>query len=390
MSRRLLIGAGLATLAAAGAVIALLGREVPTTSNARSEQPSGIVRHMILEEAELESGAPYALMLHPLATGGDLRVVTDQNVLRAAQSTAFYTDKPGEATKMMLLSILFLSPPGNPPDNSFATLIRGKEEIRRFTCYPLYCNGSTGKDEPHSRDLAGLLQASRPVEFVTESFALPEKTRAAHFRALKKDNIVLIEPPSLPPPGWINFPARVRLDLPPVLLDTDESGTEAISPFDEAEYRARFTAAFTHAYPESDAFRLGSISFTTYYTPQYGWPVVSEEFDGYLYDEQDELRGIDRIMVIEPRLSIDLTPRLAETLLGPDPFTHLPDFTRKPETLEPRLDALAEEVLGRPCPGCFKIELPVATVDTIKVTRTEPPIYTLSYYRIADDEPSAQ
>lgn len=390
MSRHRLISTGLALLGLAALAYSAMGGNPPALPKTGSEPPSGTDRHMILAGAELDSGAPYALMLHPLATGGDLRAVTDQGALRKAQPKAFYIDKTGAAETRLHVQTPVLRSPVGAQDSSFATLIRVKEEIRRFTCHTLPCNGKTNEDAPPIRDLAGLVEASRPITLITESFALPEKARAAHFRALRDDSIVLIEPPNLPPPGRVSFPARVRLDLPPVLLDTDETGTRPLPPFDEAEYRARFVAAFTHAYPETDAYRLGEISFTHYSTPRLGWPVVSDEFEGYLLDEQDELRGINRIIMLEPRLTIDLTPRLTKALLGPDPFEHLPDFSREPETLEPRLDALAEEVLGRPCPGCFRIELPVGEVDAIKVTRSEPPTYTLSYYRIADHEPSAQ
>lgn len=396
MSKRGLIAAGAVALALGAVVTLSLGGgtsdAVRGDPSAPSEKdPSGVVRHMILQDADLENGPDYALMLHPLATGGDWRVVTDQTALRAAQPTAYYTDKPGETMKLLLLSILFMSPPGNPPDGRFATLIRGKEEVKSFTCAPVFCtSGEIGGDARHQRDLAGLLEASKPVELITERFAHPDKVRAAHFKALRDESIVLIEPAELPPPGTIMYPARVRLDLPAVLLDTDESGNTPLTPFDEAEYRARFVAAFTHAYPETDAYRLGPIDFSYIYPPQTGWPVVSDAFEGYLYDEQEHLRGIDRIMVVKPYLLVDLTPRLADALMGPDPFSRMPDFAREPETLAPRLDALAEEVLSRPCPGCFKIELPVKTVDAIRVTRSKPPTFTLSYFRIADDEPSAQ
>ena len=340
------------------------------------------IRKALVDGLDLrEDGNGYALILHPMATGGDIRVVTDTNTLRAAQGKAYYTDDPGEQAKVLLLSVLFLSPPGMPPNSQFASVVQNKEVVEHFRCYPAFCNGTYEGDPPHTRNLAGLLEASEPVEQVTDFFRNPEDARAAHFRALGDPSIVQIDPPDLPPPNRVVYPNRLILSLPPVLLETDDTGQEPLEPFDKADFTARFTAAFAHAYPQTEAYRLGKMHLSTSYPPLYGWPIVSDQLDGYLRDDAGELRGIKRLMMIVPSIAIELTPALAETLQAPDPFDAMPAYTREPDSLSAQLDALAEEVLGTPCPDCFKIELPVATVEDIHVRPVDPIDYTLSYLR---------
>ncbi len=171
------------------------------------------------------------------------------------------------------------------------------------------------------------------------------------------------------------------LSLPPVLLDTDETGQETLEPFDEADFTARFTAAFAHAYPETEAYRLGEMRFSTTYPPLYGWQVVSDQHEGYLRDNTGELLGIKHLLMIEPSIAIELTPAMAETLQEPDSFDAMPAFAREPNNLSGWLDALAVEALGIPCPDCFKIELPVATVERIHIRPVDPIDYTLTYLR---------
>ncbi|MFK7939428.1 MAG: hypothetical protein AB8B82_08620 [Roseovarius sp.] len=388
MFKRALILAGVVLAAVAFASFKDFGSTGSTAEaekSSTSDQPKGIKRHAFLNGLDLgEDGNGHALILHGLATDGDVRAITDPDALRAAQGKAYYTDNPREQGKMLILSLLFLSPAGMPPDSQFATVVRNKEVVEHFRCYVPFCSGSQQFDPPHERDLAGLLEASQPVERLIEKSLKPEDIRAFHFKALRDDRIVQIDPPDLPPPNTVIFPKRIRLSLPPVLLETGEFGEEPLVPFDEDDYRARFTAAFEHAYPQTEAYRLGKIGFSTSYPPLYGWPVVSDEFDGYLRDDKDELRGIKRLMMKQPYLSISLSETMAANLMAPDAFAAMPEFAREPDGLSDQLDALALEVLGRPCPDCFKIELPVDTVDVIKPREVAPTEYYLSYLRIMD------
>ncbi len=341
-------------------------------------------RHAFLQDLNLENDADrYALLLHPLATGDGVRAVTDAGALMAAQPRAFYTDNPGAALRRTLLSIVFLSPPGMPPSNRFVTVVKDKETETEFTCYAAYCNGTTDLTPRHERDLAGLLEASQPVEYVQDSFAHHDKARAAHFRLLKNPDVVLIDPPNLPAPGTLVFPHRVILNLPAILLETDATGETPVTPFDQQDLEARFRAAFTHAYPKTDEYRLGAMNVTTYFPPERGWPVVSDQIEGYLQGADGVHTGLDRLMVIEPSIAVELHAPMQEALLGPDAFALMPEFLPpEPPSVADRLSQLAAVHLGGPCPDCFKIELPVATVDGIRVDKVKPIPFILSYYRI--------
>lgn len=346
-------------------------------------QTTAIKHHAFLDDIDLgETGNGYAVLLHPMATGGDPRAVVDVAALKRAQGKAFYMDATGEQLKTTLMSTAFLSPAGNPPNSRFVSILRNKKVEAEFICYPAYCNGVLKTHAPHTRDLAGLLEASVPVEHVTESYLRPDKVHAAHYRAMQNPEVVQIDPPDLPPLNKFVFPHRMILHLPAVLLEANESGTKPLVPFDEADYLARFTAAFQHAYPMIEAYRLKDLNLTTYYPPEDGWPVVSAEFKGHLRDSEGQIKGINRIMVIEPSIAIELTYGIYSDLQGDDPFTLMPEFAAEPVGLSERLSRLAETELDRPCPDCFKIELPVATVDQIKVVTVDPVSFSLSYIRI--------
>jgi len=322
-------------------------------------------------------------LLYPLATGGETRVVTDAAALQAAQEKAFFTDNPGATLKHILMSFVFLNPSGAPPGNRFVSVVKDKESIETFTCFAAYCDGRLATETPHTRNLAGLLETSHPVEYVVEHFRHHDKARAAHFRLLREDDVVQIDAPDLPAPGTIVYPYRVALHLPAILLETDETGQTPLQTFDEAALEARFRAAFIHAYPKVDEYRLGKLNLSTSYAPLHGWPIVSDAFEGYLRGVGEAQQGLDRVMVIEPRVSVDLHGAMHDALMGANAFAEMPEFLPpEPASIAERLDRMAETHLGRPCPGCFKIELPVVTNDKIKVEPREPKSYSLSYYRI--------
>jgi hypothetical protein len=390
MSSRALILLLLAAVGLGGALLFSGARPPPQEAAPPSE--SQITRHAFLDDLDLDApGTRHAVLLHDLATGAGLRAVTDQDVIRAAQGKAFYTDDPSQAAKHVLLSVVFLSPPTGPVMTPFVTIIRDKNAVETYRCYEAYCSQRYETDTPHTHDLSGLLDASVPVALVTKQFAHHEQARAAHFRALRNPAIVMIEPPHLPAPSTIVYPRRLRLTLPAQLIDADAQTGEPIIPFDESLFEARFAAAFAYAYPDTEAYRLGPMRFDMFYPPAQGWPVVSDRFDtSYIHDDRENLIGLDRIAVVEPSLVIDLIPDMAEQLQTPDAFADMPAFSLKPKDLSTRLDRLAEELLGEPCPGCLQIELPVQTGEGIKVEQRDPVSYKLHYYEVVADEPAAQ
>ena len=293
-------------------------REDPAPTPATADtNSSGVERHAFLEGLPLDE-AGYALLLHEQVTGDGLRVVRDQAALQAAQGQAYYTDNPGAQLKQTLLSILFLSPPGMPPDGSFVTVLKDKLRVETFRCYRQFCAGGGSFDPPHERDMAGLVEASEPVELVTERFDHHDAARARMFKLMQDPDVALIEPADLPAPGTIVFPQRMRLNLPAILLETDETGYAARVPFDRDAFEARFAAGFGHVFPESDAYRLNTMRVSEIYPPQQGWPVVGDGVDGYLRDEDGTMRGLGGVMVIEPWLTVDVTEGMADRLRAPD------------------------------------------------------------------------
>ncbi|MFN3209298.1 MAG: hypothetical protein ACE369_09910 [Roseovarius sp.] len=357
-------------------------REGPAPAPA-AQDTSGVERHDFLEGLPLDDGG-YALLLHEQATGDGLRVVRDAAALKAAQGRAYYTDNPGAQLKRTLLSILFLSPPGMPPDGAFVTVLKDKQRGETYRCYRAFCAGTEAFDPPHERDMAGLVEASEPVELVTERFDHHDAARGRMFKLMQDPEVALIEPADLPAPGTIVFPQRMRLSLPAILLETGEGGHAARVPFDQAALEARFAAAFAHVFPETDAYRLNPMRISEIYPPQPGWPVVGEEVDGHLREEDGTLRGLGGVMVVASSLSVDVTEGMAERLRAPGAFDRMPEILPpEPPFVAARLAEMAEAHLGRPCPDCFKIELPVPTVAGIRVDRLDPPSFTLAHYRIA-------
>ena len=175
-----------------------------------------------------DTSARFALMLHPPATGNGHRVILDQTVLLAAQPAAIELDKARRVKAASPLFGPFPGPADTRSDTGLATLIRNKQMVDHFTCDPAECSLSADTTFGQLPNLADLIAASHPVELVTDIFQHHDKARAAHFRALKNDRIVLIQPPKLPAPNTIVFTDRLRLRLPAVLLDTDDSGTSPL------------------------------------------------------------------------------------------------------------------------------------------------------------------
>lgn len=271
-----------------------------------------------------ESG-DIGVILHPLATGGAARVVTDQAVIEAAIDRAYFRDDPDAP------------PRASGPDTAFASIIRNRELARVHHCRAALCREAR---DGH-RDLAGLLEASHPLEEITESFGHHHDARNRHWKLMNDPDVVLIEPPNLPAPSAIVYPARLILDLPTIKLGPDPAQLP-----DMAEYRARLTAAFGHAYPDSAAYRLGEITM-----------------------RQSESEGI---ALLEPAISVEVIPSLKTRLLGAEAFADMPEFT---------------PILS---PSGPSVPLPIPSVGAISVTEVAPVRYTLTHQRIARDEPSAQ
>lgn len=347
-------------------------RDVPAPQDAAATNaavaPQGFLGDLPLDE----SG--YALLLHDQVTGDGLRVVRGAEALKDAQALPIDADGPDAPLQETLMSAASLVDRETAPTTAFVSVLKDKAVTASFSCRRQACGGD---DWPFKADLSALVAASEPVTLVTESFDHHDKARAEMWRLLQDPDVALIAPPDLPPPGTIVFPARVRVSLPAVLLETGEGGVTPAEPFDEAALAARFAAGFAHVFPETDAYRLGPLEVRRVYPPQGGWRIVGAGVDG------EGLRGLEGVMALAPSLRIDLTERMAGAIRAEGAFDEMPQIVPPaPPIVAERLAQMAEARLGRPCAGCFRIGLPVGSVEGYRVEDLDPPAFALSHYRI--------
>jgi hypothetical protein len=181
-----------------------------------------------LQAEGFDPGAPgAALVLHPLATGGETLAITDTAALSAAAETAFYTDDPAAERRLVLLSVLFLSPPGVSPRQPYASLFMDGAEVATLTCFRLHCEAAD-----HVRDLAGLVEAGRPASFDFLQATGVDAIRAeATSVAADRDRLLVSGEGQLPPQA-ARFDGYVDLNLP-----TQFHPWEEYSGYDDAPLR---------------------------------------------------------------------------------------------------------------------------------------------------------
>jgi hypothetical protein len=163
-----------------------------------------------LQAEGFDPGAPgAALVLHPLATGGEALAITDTAALSAASETAFYTDDPATERRLVLLSVLFLSPPGTSPRQPYASLFMDGEEVATLTCFSRHCEAAN-----HVRDLAGLVEAGRPATYDFLEITGVDSTRAEAAAIAADPDRLLVRGAGQLPPQAARFDGYVLLDLP--------------------------------------------------------------------------------------------------------------------------------------------------------------------------------
>lgn len=223
---KLLIAAGFVVLAGAGFVywmVASFVSDVTQTfrGDTAKDDPLPIIRPL----SRFTPDQGQALILHEAFTGLSTPIViSDQAALAAAKGRLFYNDDPGAETKMVFLSILFLSPPGNGTRRTMATLT-GPDGSEKFDCYMNHCRADAADFE---FDLAGLADLGRPVQFEsTQVRTAAAFDNLAH--ELRTDPNKF--PTSLPErPDWtrgtrqITLPTFIRVfDAQPDLLEFDDT-----------------------------------------------------------------------------------------------------------------------------------------------------------------------
>ncbi len=278
-----------------------------------------------------------ALILHPAATGNGLRGLRDDAVIRAAWDRIRYTapadDTPEgvqNRTGGQARGQTGVQTQGRSRGDPLISVLAAGAVTHVFRCQAARCR-ATG--------LEPLRDASVAVAYIREEFAHHAAARKRHWALLGDPAVLLVEPPNLPAPSTIVYPARVTLELPTIVPAADAPGLPDI-----AIYRARFAAAFAHAFPDTEAYRIGEISLAE--------------------------RQIGTARVIEPLVSLEVIPALKERLFGAAPFAAMPAFS--------------------PATAAKESPLPVPSVDLIRVTEAAPLAFPLTYYRIHPDEPAAQ
>ncbi|PWK61035.1 hypothetical protein [Roseicyclus mahoneyensis] len=194
-----------------------------------SAEPPELVRVAFLQNEGFDpSGPGAAVILHPVATGGPTLAVTDADLLVAAAPQAFYTDDPRGERNLVLLSILFLSPPGTNTSLPFASLFLDGREVATLICFRPHCSASDAQ-----RDLAGLIEAGRPATLETVTTTGTAAIRAREAAILADPSQLLVSGAEQLPPQADRFDGFVMLRLPTIYAPV-----EAMPEFDPTTLEA--------------------------------------------------------------------------------------------------------------------------------------------------------
>ncbi|MXQ07267.1 hypothetical protein GQ651_05350 [Alphaproteobacteria bacterium GH1-50] len=185
----------------------------------------GATRSYFLRGADFgpDDARPF-LILHAAATGGAPRVVTDRALLEAARESAFFTEHTGAALEVLLLSVVFLSPPGNGIDTPFATLKVPGRDAQVWRCLRAACSGGAGRfADGFAADIDALLAASQPLEERYQRFDTHADYVAAVDETLGSERAFLdYTPPDYPEPAN-TYEGSFRIYLPGLITALDGS-----------------------------------------------------------------------------------------------------------------------------------------------------------------------
>ncbi len=178
-----------------------------------------------------------AVVLHPAISGlADPVVVTNPDLLRAASGEAYFTDDSRAETRMVLLSILFLSPPGNGTRATMVSLFQDGREVATLTCFTAMCPRAGPPMAPF--DLAGLDADATPVSYDVETVIGADTARALEADLLSRPGHLLVYGLDELTEQAAAFDGYVTLDLPstfgPWQEETTYNGTEEDAAFQQA------------------------------------------------------------------------------------------------------------------------------------------------------------
>ncbi len=315
-----------------------------------------------------------AVILHPLATGGDTVVITDPAILSAATETAFYTDNQTQEARLVLLSILFLSPPTTSTRSAYASLFQDGREVATLTCFRLHCQG-----EEAERDLAGLLSAGRPVVDEVETVTGLDAIRTREAALLSGPDIFVTNGAEQLPPLAERFPGYVWLSLPSVVAPVEDQTLYDPGPL-EARLDTEVDGALRAAEIDAAIDRMTSgLQWSGYQLWQGERPTTDP--DGYLVTD-------GYLPVATPSLRIWLTPedvpRLATLRDTFDALGH-PELPAD-ATLAARIPSLLAERGIPGDPGEFQLRTEIYDFRTeSEIGSFREPEVIFTYFRVAPE-----
>lgn len=320
-----------------------------------------------------------AVVLHPAFTGlPDPIAVTDPALIAAARDSAYFTDNRRAEGRMVLMSILFLSPPGNGTRATMASLFNEGREVATLTCYVGQCPRQGPPTAPY--DLGGLAEAARPVSLETETITGIPEARTFEAGLLDDADVLLLNGTDALPPAAASFDGYVSLRLPSTFGPWDE-----MTAYQGEAEQAVFEAALAQVQADSGvAFEVtrsdASLSWTQYViherepdrgvTDANGYPIT----DGWLPH-----------IVPQARLWVaaDEAGALREALLATDwPAPNDPPADALLDARLPQVLA-AHDLPG--APGDYVHRTTVYDmVDGVTVSPFREPEVYFSYYRVAE------
>ena len=375
-----LAGLGLAITVAVGLIVYPFGPDpAPVPEPEVAEAPAAAEKITLLEGIDLEAG-PVVLVLHPLATGGEMMAVTDAVALKAAQDLpAFYTDDKDAELKLNMAAILALSPPGMPTRSTFATLAQNGKVVRQLTCFALHCQGKNGGGLPHERDLGGLLDAARPVVEAHDFF---DTASAAHLKLAEINgdpDLFLLNEPDLPPADAAEPPGKAMLYLP-LRIRTATSEADFIAWDQDAEAANLLNLVSGALTKAGAAIELGTLRFDQVWGPM---PVIDAQ-TGRTVGNPGETPLLDGFAYAGPSLPLIGTEAELDRLRDLDIFADLVFPEDASGDFDAAFAALIKEKLGSDCTECFSLRVPLAVVPAPELGPYEAPSYYLGWYEIGD------
>ena len=341
-----------------------------------------VQRIYFLKDLELQDGIETRLVLTSVATGAGERVVNDPAVLTAQRDIAYYTNDTQGAGRLLLISMLFLSPPGTSPNDTFAYVVQGDEVIHRATCFSRYCRGDRYADiPPHEKHIDALLGASQPIEERFETFEDYAEYQA-RIREIRADpESFFTYPPADENSPRGRYEGHFRLHLPGVIWPADSPD----EPFDAEAYIAGQRARIEAALPGAGS-RYMFNDFSVHKSERVGLVVTANRDRPFLQNgEPVLLQGIDFYQI---SVRID-GPHALYTAIRDGALEGVLDTSYTTSAaLDARFEALVREVTGTENWDEYAVKPDTGFSPDAEAFFYRPNRWTLYYLTVVPENPS--